>query len=83
MYPLEEAWSRRARFDAQESAEGFGQLSIELREPRRHPFHLKKGEALGAGTIGIRSSYKKTDLVQEDGEILEDVSLLHHPPGMR
>ena len=83
MYPLEEAWSRQALFDAQESAEGFGRLSIEPREPRRQPLQLKKGEALGVGTIGIRSSYKKTDLEQEDGEILEDVSLLHHPPGMK
>ena len=84
MFLLEEAWSRRARFDEQESAEEFGRLSTEPREPRQlRLLHLKKGEALGAATIGTRSSFKKMGLVQEDGEISEVGSRLLHPLGMK
>tara|TARA_B100001142_G_scaffold17246_1_gene16012 strand:+ start:387 stop:521 length:135 start_codon:yes stop_codon:yes gene_type:complete len=43
-----------------------------------------EGSALGAAiTPGQRSSFKKMDLVQEDGEISEDASPLLRPLGTK
>ena len=81
MFPPDGVWSRRPLFDVLGSAVGYGRLSIEPREPRQRRLQLMQGEALGASTIGRRSTSRRMASEQEDGEISADASPLRRPPG--